>query len=163
MALNTTIEKACRDLFNKLISPFSDILPQDGAQLFISADGRLNFVSFATLLDEQNRFLGDRFQVSYVDSGRIFLQPSQPQNGSRRIVLLGDPNFETSDPGTAALGASQIASSANDDVPVVAGTRGFSRLAAVRFESLPGSADEVQMVEAVFRENGWETQPLRGE
>ena len=160
--LNTTVEKVCRDLFNRLISPFTDILPKDGAQLFISADGRLGFVSFATLLDDQNRFLGNRFQVSYVDSGRIFLQPARPQNESRRIVLLGDPNFEALDPSTAAFGASQIASSANDDVPVVAGSRGFSRLAAVRFESLPGSADEVQMIEAVFRENGWETQPLRG-
>ena len=162
VALNTTTEKVCRDLFNKLISPFTAILPQDGAQLFISADGRLNFVSFSTLLDEENRFLGNRFQVSYVDSGRTFLQPPQPQNGSRRIVLLGDPNFETSDPRTAALAASQIVSSANDDLPVVAVTRGFSRLAAVRFESLPGSADEVQTVGAIFRENGWETQPLRG-
>ena len=103
VALNTTIEKVCRGLFKRLISPFTDFLPEDGAQLFISADGRLSFVSFATLLDDQNRFLGNRFQVSYVDSGRIFLQPSQPQNASRKIVLLGDPNFEISDPGTAAF------------------------------------------------------------
>ena len=161
-ALNAKTERACRDLFKRLVSPIADTLPPDGAQLFISPDGRLSFVSFATLLDDHDKFLGSRFQVSYVDSGRVFLQPSQLQNESRRIVLLGDPNFETSDLRAAALDASQITTSTNEEVPLPGVTRGSSRLAAVRFESLPGTADEVQMIEAVFGENGWKTPSLRG-
>ena len=52
-ALNAKVEGACRDLFDRLLAPLADLLPPDGAQLFICPDGRLSFVSFATLLDRQ--------------------------------------------------------------------------------------------------------------
>ncbi len=162
-ALNAKTEKACRDLFKRLISPVADILPPVGAQLFICPDGRLSFVSFATLLDDDNQFLGSRFQVSYVDSGRIFLQPSQRQKDSHTIVLLGDPNFEGSDRNSVPLAGSQTTSfDVTEEVMQVGVSRGLSNLAAVRFEPLPGTAEEVRTIEAVFRKSGWQAHSLRG-
>ncbi len=163
-ALNARIEEACRDLFDRLMAPLADAMPQDGAQLFICADGRLSFVSFATLLDQGNKFVGSRFQVCYVDSGRVFLERSQPQKAqSHTIVLLGGPDFERSDDVADGQAASQIASSGvGEQEPRVAVSRGSSSLAAVRFNPIPGTANEVEAIEAVFRQKGWQTRLLRG-
>ena len=163
-ALNARVEGACRDLFDRLLAPLADVLPRDGAQLFICPDGRLSFVSFATLLDHSDKFIGSRFQVCYVDSGRVFLERSQPQKGqSHMIALLGDPDFESSDHGADARAAPQIASSGVDEQePRMGVSRGFSSLAAVRFDPIPGTAKEVEAIEAVFRQKGWQTRLLRG-
>ena len=163
-ALNARIEGACRELFDRLLAPLADAMPRDGAQLFICPDGRLSFVSFATLLDHSDKFIGSRFQVCYVDSGRVFLEQSQQKNEqSQTIVLLGGPNFESSDHGADARAAPQIASSDVDEQePRVEASRGFSSLAAVRFNPIPGTAKEVEAIEAVFRQKGWQTHLLRG-
>jgi CHAT domain-containing protein/tetratricopeptide (TPR) repeat protein len=162
--LNVTTETACRDLFDRLLSPFADVMPRDGAQLFICPDGRLSFVSFATLLDHDDKFIGSRFQVCYVDSGRVFLEQSEPQEApSHRIALLGNPDFESSDAGTEVYPALQMASRGINEEELRAGVnRDFSRLAATCFESLSGSAEEVEAIAAVFRQNGWQTQLLCG-
>jgi CHAT domain-containing protein/Tfp pilus assembly protein PilF len=163
-ALNARIDGACRDLFNRLLAPFVDVMPRDGAQLFVCPDGRLGFVSFATLLDHSDKFIGSRFQVCYVDSGRVFLERSQPQKGQlHTIVLLGDPDFESSDNGPGARTAPQIASNGvGEQEPRMEVSRGFSSLTAVRFNPFPGTAKEVEAVEAVFRQKGWQTRLLRG-
>ena len=102
--------------------------------------------------------------MCYVDSGRVFLEPSQPQKGQSHIIaLLGDPDFESSGHGAAALAPSKIASSGVGEQELRAGaSRGSSSLAAVRFNSIPGTANEVEAIEAVFRQKGWQTRLLRG-
>jgi CHAT domain-containing protein/tetratricopeptide (TPR) repeat protein len=158
-SLNAKTETACRDLFDRLILPFADVMPRKDAQLFICPDGRLSFVSFATLLDHNDTFLGTHFQVCYVHSGRVFLERPEPQKTqSRTIALLGNPDFEKADSGveastppvTAALGLNE-----NE-------LRMGSSLAAVRFNSIPDTAEEVKMIEAIFRQAGWQTRLLLG-
>jgi CHAT domain-containing protein len=161
---NAKTETACHDLFDRLISPFADVMPRDGSQLFICADGQLSFVSFVTLLDHNDQFIGSRFQVCYVDSGRVFLERSESQKPqSRMITLLGNPDFENSDAGVEASTVLPTASrGVNKEELRMGVSRDISSLAAVRFNPIPGTAEEVEAIEAVFRQNGWQTQLLRG-
>jgi CHAT domain-containing protein/tetratricopeptide (TPR) repeat protein len=162
MLHNAVTETACRDLFDRLMLPFAEAMPRDGAQLFICPDGRLNFVSFATLLDHHNHFLGSSFQVTYVDSGRVFLERSAPQEApSHTITLLGGPNFDRPESDTNAPAIARAATqSVNEGELHEEVTRGFAGLPAC-FRSLPGSIEEVEAIGALFCQKGWQTRLLR--
>jgi CHAT domain-containing protein/tetratricopeptide (TPR) repeat protein len=162
--LNAKTESACRDLFNKLVSPFTDVMPVDGAPLFICADGQLSFVSFATLLDHNDTFLGSRFQVSYVDSGRVFLERSEPQKTSSQIVtFLGDPDFESAAAGADAGSAlTEVPRGGVSELePGTVASHGLSRSTSIHFPRLKGTAEEVNAIEGLFVQKGWQTRMLR--
>ena len=163
-ALNAKTETACHELFDKLISPFTDVLPVDGAPLFICTDGQLSFVSFATLLDHNDTFLGSRFQVSYVDSGRVFLERSEAQKASSQIVtFLGDPDFNSADTAAGDAGPGLTKASragVSEEDPRAIASRGLY-LSSIRFNRLPGTAEEVKAIEGLFVQKGWQTRMLR--
>jgi CHAT domain-containing protein/tetratricopeptide (TPR) repeat protein len=160
--LNARTESACRDLFDKLIAPFADVLPPDGGQLFVCPDGQLSFVSFATLLDQKNNFLGSRFQISNVDSGRVFLERSETRKMQTRITLLGNPDFDNSVSGPNIANPTERARGLNENELRTEVNRGLFSLGAVHFDPLPGTAEEIEAIETLFRQNGWETQLLQG-
>jgi CHAT domain-containing protein len=43
-------------------------------KLLISPDGQLNLISFAALVDEQNRYLVETYEITYLTSGRDLLR-----------------------------------------------------------------------------------------
>ena len=61
--------------------------------LLISADGSLNVVPFAALVDEQNRYLVERFSITYLTSGRDLLRLQVARNSRTGPVVLADPAF----------------------------------------------------------------------
>jgi CHAT domain-containing protein len=60
--------------------------------VIISPDSQLNFVSFATLLDSEERFLGEKYTVQYVASGRDLLREVQPATRTAAIIFA-NPDF----------------------------------------------------------------------
>ena len=82
-----------KSLFAQLFEPIQRRLPNGVTSLIISADSELHFVSFATLLDTQNRFLAERYSIRYVASGRDLLIEPADQNRSRSYVAFADPAF----------------------------------------------------------------------
>ncbi|MFA5507723.1 MAG: tetratricopeptide repeat protein, partial [Vulcanimicrobiota bacterium] len=81
-----------RSLYHKVWAPLEKTLPDGTTTVIISPDAVLNFVSLATLLDPNDQFLGQRYDLVYVASGRDLLR--QPSPGARgEAVLLGDPDF----------------------------------------------------------------------
>jgi len=68
---------------------------QNTRSVILSPDAELNFVSFATLLGEDDQFLAEKYSLRYVSSGRDLLRTpakasSPPQNS---IALYGNPDF----------------------------------------------------------------------
>ena len=82
-----------RSLYAQLFEPIQSRLPKDITTLIISADSELNFISFATLLDAQDRFLAERYSIRYVASGRDLLFEPTGQNRSRSYAAFADPAF----------------------------------------------------------------------
>ena len=70
--------------------PSSRSYPRDTQRLIVSPDGQLNFVSLATLLTPQSQFLGEKFKIQYVASGRELLE-EKPSSSQARRGFVRDP------------------------------------------------------------------------
>jgi CHAT domain-containing protein/tetratricopeptide (TPR) repeat protein len=90
---DVTVASVLRGLQGELAQPVLAALPPGTHRLIISPDGELNFVSFATLLDGQDRFLASAYEISYVSSGRDLLQSTPPLPRAKRIAVFADPDY----------------------------------------------------------------------
>ena len=59
------------------------MLPKGTKTVLISPDGALNFLSFATLLTPEDKFLSQKYLISYVASGRDLLKEKKPSQQAR--------------------------------------------------------------------------------
>lgn len=99
--------------------PIAPHLPAAGAPVILSPDGDLNFLSFATLLAPDGRFVGEVWPLTYVSSGRDLLRETRPTRG-KSMEIIANPDFQK--PSDAALAA----------------TRDFSGAAAVSMRGVLG-------------------------
>ena len=90
-------------LYQTLCQPVMAALPDGIHRLIISPDGELNFVSFATLLDANDRFLADDFELHYVSSGRDFSASATidvPR--TKHTIVFANPDYNDLTPGRLA-------------------------------------------------------------
>jgi CHAT domain-containing protein len=62
-------------------------------RVFISPDGAINLVPFAALVDEQNRYLVERYSFTYLTSGRDLLRFRPDAQIAKAPVIIADPDF----------------------------------------------------------------------
>ncbi|MEW6281588.1 MAG: tetratricopeptide repeat protein, partial [Candidatus Eremiobacterota bacterium] len=136
------LEANLRGLYGSVWAPLEAGLPPGTRSVILSPDGELSFVSFATLLTPEDRFLGQQYTLMYVASGRDLLREDVGQSGAG-ILVVGNPDFG----GPRAEDASRAAD-----------TRTFTSF----LRPLPGSAEECAALEAVAREAGWPVQVVTG-
>jgi CHAT domain-containing protein len=79
-------------LYEKLWMPIEQSLSPDVKRVVISLDGQLNFVSFGTLLDSNERFLAEKYTVRYAANGRDLLRDVKPVATAAAIVFA-NPDF----------------------------------------------------------------------
>ena len=65
----------------------------DVGQLLVSPDGALNLVPFEALVDEQGRYLIERFSISYLASGRDLLRQQASRAHRGPPVIIADPDY----------------------------------------------------------------------
>jgi CHAT domain-containing protein/lipopolysaccharide biosynthesis regulator YciM len=124
-ALKTTSQQ----LTNLLLTPLQDLITAK-TQLLISPDGVLNFVPFDALVDNQGKYLIERYAISYLTSGRdlLRLQPGNQPNNSLQDhpttapLVVANPDY--------GMGAG----------PVLGGKQ------ATPLQQLPGAAQEAQRI-----------------
>ena len=133
-----------RALDEKVMQPVRALLGAS-QHLLISADGSLNVIPFAALVDEQNRFLVERFSISYLTSGRDLLRLQVGRNSRTGPVVVADPAF--GEPATIAphAVAAQTKRSNNEE----AGRTALD-YSQVFFGPLPGVADEVRALKQLL-------------
>ena len=69
----------------------------DATQLLISPDGPLNLIPFAALVDEQGRYLVERYSLTYLTSGRDLLRMQVARENKTGPIVIANPSFgETS-------------------------------------------------------------------
>jgi CHAT domain-containing protein/Tfp pilus assembly protein PilF len=108
-------------LWQSLCQPVVQALPGGVHRLVISPDSQLDFVSFATLLDPQGRFLSDDFELEYVSSGRDLLQQAARPPHNRSIVVFADPDYDHS-PGVSGAHLRSGGGDDDDFFPPLPGT-----------------------------------------
>jgi CHAT domain-containing protein len=103
----------------------------DGEEhLLISPESQLNLIPFAALVDEDNRYLVQDYQITYLNSGRDLLKRVPSSNAPP--VLVANPDYDDGE---------------NIDI---ATRRGSRDLANLRFGSLPGTAAEAEAIAPLF-------------
>ncbi|HYR21740.1 MAG TPA: CHAT domain-containing tetratricopeptide repeat protein [Chthoniobacterales bacterium] len=87
-----TLSNVLRSLHDQVWAPIEKVLPAGTSTAIISPDAELSFVSFATLLTSDDRFVGEKYSIRYVASGRDLLREFKTANNSQTNVYA-NPDF----------------------------------------------------------------------
>ncbi|MGP1385360.1 MAG: tetratricopeptide repeat protein [Thainema sp.] len=142
------IQQFARDLDAVLMQPIRDQIG-NAQHILLSPDGQLNLIPFAALVDEQNRYLVETHQITYLTSGRDLLRLQTQTASQQPPVLLANPNYDSADPSVqvAALAPSSTVDPDRGD------NRRSDDLATLTFGSLPGTAVEADAIIAQLAED----------
>jgi CHAT domain-containing protein len=153
------VKAKARTVDQQLMQPVRKAMG-DATRVLISPDGNVHLVPFEALVDEQGRFLIERYVIGYLTSGRDLLRMQVPRVSRSEPVIVADPLF--GEPGgnptpqktttqatgqTAARTARQTAASRRAQRRgVIAG----DDLNNMYFAPLSGTAGEAQAIKALF-------------
>jgi CHAT domain-containing protein/Tfp pilus assembly protein PilF len=123
-------------------------LSGDVTRLLVSPDGELNLIPFEALVNEQGRYLVERYSFSYLTSGRDLLrmQVARPARSNLTVVAnpaFGEPPFE------------HVALAANGSVAPRSRRRSVTAarsLAEIYFAPLSASEEEGRAIQALYPE-----------
>jgi CHAT domain-containing protein len=140
-------------LYNEVWEPVEHVFPVRTNRGIVSPDGQLNFLSFATLLDQAKGFVAEKYSIQYVTSGRDLLRESQPTQ-SKQVIVMANPKFDRE---------MQLASL---DPPVEGSgvLRGPEKrdVEDLSFEELGGTQKESAQLLPKFEHWGWQARSLSG-
>jgi tetratricopeptide (TPR) repeat protein/CHAT domain-containing protein len=131
-------------LYQQLWVPVEPLLPTDTKTVIISPDRALNLVSFATLRTANDQFLGEKFSIRYVASGRDLLEEKKPLRKGR-VFVFGNPDFSA---------AMADASQSSDTKPMTTRSPVSPELQSLRFSPLSGASQEVALIHV--QATGWD-------
>jgi hypothetical protein len=84
--------KLLADLGERVWMPLEPLVPAGTKTIILSPDGGLNLISFAALLIPKDQFLGEKYIVRYVASGRDLLREARPCPNSE-LVVFANPDY----------------------------------------------------------------------
>jgi len=130
---------AARALDARVMAPIR-VLVGDARAIFTSPDGALNLVPLGALLDEEGRYLIERYSFTYLTSGRELLRfaaRAEPRTGA---LVIAAPDFG--------------ATTAQPSTERAAETRGrrSADMAQVRFPALPRAEAEARDIAKELRD-----------
>ncbi|HKX31402.1 MAG TPA: tetratricopeptide repeat protein, partial [Blastocatellia bacterium] len=146
------VKSLARVVDEKIMRPVQALLPQEGSvhRLLIAPDGQLNLIPFAALVDQQNRYLVERYSISYLTSGRDLLRLQTMPPSRNAPLVVANPIFGG---GTlVATRSVQLAGGKSAGKP--AGHQGKSTTDSPEyfFKPLPATGREAQAIKAVLPE-----------
>ncbi|MCS7081172.1 MAG: CHAT domain-containing protein [Chloracidobacterium sp.] len=89
------VRTAARALDEKLFAPLRP-LPDGTRRLFIAPDGDANLIPFEALVDEQGRYLVERYTINLLTSGRDLarIRGLKSNTKTQRGLVLADPRYD---------------------------------------------------------------------
>ncbi|MEB3291352.1 MAG: CHAT domain-containing protein, partial [Leptolyngbya sp.] len=130
---------------------FAPLRPKLGnaTHLLLSPDGQLNLLPFAALVDEQGRYLIQRYTLTYLTSGRDLLRLQNVSPSQQPPVIFANPNYNTADPtATQLIAAAPVPAppSRHRGTGVRATQPRSGDMANLRFGPLSGTQREVEAI-----------------
>ena len=87
------VEKLARALDEKIMRPVRGLVGT-ATHLLVSPDGELNIVPFNALVDENGKYLVERYSFTYLSSGRDLLRMQDQKKGSAGPpIVVGNPAY----------------------------------------------------------------------
>jgi CHAT domain-containing protein/Tfp pilus assembly protein PilF len=131
-----TLGKVLKALCERVWAPIEKAIPEDCTRVIVSPDGELSFVSLATLLTPDDRFVGEKYSISYVASGRDLLRETKPSSNPMTVVFAN--------PASSSQAIAQATASSS---PIALRSLEMRDLRGIRLSALPGTADEAAALE----------------
>ncbi len=148
-----TLSSVLKALNNQVWAPIEKALPAGTTTVIVSPDAELSFVSFATLLTSDDRFVGEKYSVRYVASGRDLLREAKAPDGPKTTMrVFANPDF------------GGIAAGQHIDQKDVVALRSLEmrNLQGISLPSLPGTEKESAELESRAKKSGWQPQTYLG-
>ena len=143
------VETQTKFLSEKLWQPVAAKIPGGAKRLFICPDSKLNFLSFAALLEPDGKFVAEKYPISYIGSARdLAKKPSEKI--SKTMAIFANPQFDASG-GNSKTTEMVSMRSAEADV-----------FGSIALPPLPGTETEAQSLESLATESGWNVQSAFG-
>jgi CHAT domain-containing protein/Tfp pilus assembly protein PilF len=86
------IKEAARAVDEKIMRPVR-ALTGSSRHLLIAPDGQLDLIPFEALVDENGRYLVERYLFTYLTSGRDLLRMQTPRPSKADVMVVADPDF----------------------------------------------------------------------
>jgi CHAT domain-containing protein/Tfp pilus assembly protein PilF len=131
-----TLNNVLHALYAQIWAQIETALPAEAKTVVISPDGELSFVSFATLVGPDDKFLAEKYSIRYVASGRDLLQQTKAP-GNPQTAVYANPDFD-----------SKAASpDSNRGTAIALRSLEMRDLQSISFLPLPGTAAEAAAIE----------------
>ena len=88
----TDVKRLARAVDEKVMQPVRQLLGA-ARRLLIASDGLLNLIPFAALVNQQNRYLIERYAISYLTSGRDLLRMQTSRPSKNPPLVVANPIF----------------------------------------------------------------------
>jgi CHAT domain-containing protein len=148
-----TLSSVLKALNNQVWEPIEKALPAGTTTVIVSPDAELNFVSFATLLTPDDRFVSEKYSVRYVASGRDLLREAKIPAGFKTTMrVFANPDF-------GGIAAGPRLERTNT---VVLRSVEMRDLEGISLPSLPGTEKEAAELEARAKKSNWQPQTYLG-
>jgi CHAT domain-containing protein/Tfp pilus assembly protein PilF len=124
--------------------------PGEIRRLLIAPDGSLSLIPFAALVDEENRYLIERYTISYLTSGRDLLRLRTKQPSKSVPLVVANPLFGRTAPVAMRADRNSGALPSGGE----AGDLGETQSGPTRvfFRPLPGTKGEALAIKAILPE-----------
>jgi len=134
-------------IYNATVRPVEKHL--SGKELVIVApDGALNLVSFAGLIDEDGKYLIEKYPIHYLSAGRDLIRLSEPEESGQNLLAIGDPDYNATVATRLGKSDSALYASVNpDEIYTNRNVRsGCGDLSSLEVKSLPYTRKEVEAI-----------------
>jgi tetratricopeptide (TPR) repeat protein len=148
-----TLSSVLKALHDQVWAPIEKTLPAGTTTVIVSPDAELSFVSFATMLTPDDRFVGEKYSIRYVASGRDLLGETKPTaNAKTSMRVFANPDFVLNNAIRPAEKRNQVALRSVE----------MRDLQSISLPNLPGTAKESAELETCAKKSGWQSQVSLG-
>ncbi len=126
-----------RALYEKVLQPLRPYFG-DAKHLFLSPDGALNLVPFGALVGEDGQYLIQRYNFTYLSSGRDLIRLRAQLQNRDKTVIIANPTF-----GEPLSGQKQEEAQSG---PVSRGRRSSALKLSTNWQQLPATSEEAKTV-----------------
>ncbi|MBE9069169.1 CHAT domain-containing protein, partial [Leptolyngbya cf. ectocarpi LEGE 11479] len=128
-----------RQLDELVMAPIRPLLG-DNTHILLSPDSQLNLIPFAALVTEDNRYLIEDYQITYLNSGRDLLRLQLDTPSQQDPVILANPDYASSDTSTQVSQKSVAKSNEEQN------NQRSIDITNLTFGPLPGTAAEAEAI-----------------
>jgi len=140
------VRDLARAIDEKVMQPVRALVGEAN-QLLVSPDGELNLIPFEALVDEQGRYLIQRYSFTYLTSGRDLLRLRVSRTAQNSSLVVADPWF-----GEPDLPQPEKADGVQSRARKRESTTSATDLSSVYFAPLSGTAQEARSIKSLFPE-----------